>query len=49
MLYPKKYIKSKENKILEKIDYIKECFFVIIMAFKSYNSFVLFLKQKLHF
>lgn len=49
MLYPKTYKENKENKLIEKLKYIKGSIFSFFRAFKNCNSFILFIKQKFHF
>lgn len=49
MLYPKHSVNRKENNLLERLELIKESFIIFINAFRSYNSFILFIKQKFHF
>lgn len=49
MLYPKKYKIDKENKIIEYLNYIKDSIIILLSAFSSYNSFILFLEQTFHF
>lgn len=48
MLYPKKCINKKENKFLERLEYIKENVIMLLNSCKSYNSFILFLKKKIY-
>lgn len=47
MLYPKIYI--KENQSIKKNKKIKENILELLTIFKNYNSFIVFLEQKLHF
>ena len=49
MLYPEIYIIKQEKKFIDILIYLKECFLILVKALSSYNSFVLFLKQKFHF
>ena len=49
MLYPRITINRKDNKFLERLEYLKECILVFFKAFRNYNSFILFFEQKFHF
>lgn len=49
MLYPKKFKNKNQKKIIVKIDYLKEKIISFFKIFKNFNSFILFIKQKLHF
>lgn len=49
MLYPKKCTIRKRKFLREGLIYIKECFIVLLKAFSSYSSFLIFMEQKFHF
>lgn len=49
MLYPKIRIKKMEKQSKLKLKYFKEKTLSFLKIFKSYKSFILFVRQKFHF
>jgi len=48
-MYPKKCIKKKDNKFLEKINFLKEEVISFFKSFSSFRSFIQYIRQKFHF
>lgn len=49
MLYPKKCVIRRRNKVLDVLEDVKKSLIGGVKAFSSYGEFILFIEQKLHF